>query len=100
MCAPSPDSLLDTALWAVFTSLPQPVASVPAFLFVSLFESLVPVGLGLAGGAMLNVSCSELFPDACKDLGKDTAWATALSAFGVMTLMQRAIHDSTNHHHR
>ena len=38
-------SLLDTFLWAVFTSLPQPLMAIPSFLFVEAFKPLLPIGV-------------------------------------------------------
>ena len=31
-----------SSLWAIFSSLPQPLVAVPAFLFVSLFRPILP----------------------------------------------------------
>lgn len=52
------------ALYSVFTSLPQPLMAVPAFLFVLIFKPWLPVGLGLAAGAMIWMVFAELIPDA------------------------------------
>ena len=52
------------ALWSVFSSLPQPLMAVPAFVFVETFQSLLPYGLGFAAGAMIWMVFSELVPDA------------------------------------
>jgi zinc transporter, ZIP family len=56
--------VLHAAGWSVFSSLPQPLVAVPAFLFVALFDGLVPVGLGFAGGAMLWMVAAQVVPDA------------------------------------
>jgi len=50
--------------WSVFSSLPQPLLAVPAYLFVALFDGLVPFGLGFAGGAMLWMVAAQLVPEA------------------------------------
>ncbi|MCC6001933.1 MAG: ZIP family metal transporter [Pararhodobacter sp.] len=55
--------------WSVFSSLPQPLLAVPAFLFVLAFAPWLPVGLGLAAGAMLWMVFSELLPEAQQELG-------------------------------
>lgn len=50
-------------LWSIFSSLPQPLMAVPAFLFVETFRQALPAGLGFAAGAMLWMVAVELAPD-------------------------------------
>jgi len=81
--------VLRAAGWSIFSSLPQPLVAVPAFLFVALFDGLVPVGLGFAGGAMLWMVAAQIVPDAlaatsrravCLALVVSTALMLALEA--------------------
>jgi zinc transporter ZupT len=51
------------ALWSIFSSFPQPLLALPAFLFVEAFSKALPVGLGFAGGAMVWMVCGEIIPD-------------------------------------
>ena len=77
------------ALWSVFSSLPQPLMAVPAFLFVEVFRELLPYGLGFAAGAMIWMVFSELVPDALEVASSNlvavavTASVVAMVAFQV-----------------
>lgn len=60
-------SIWQAAGWSIFSSLPQPLMAVPAFLFVEAFALLLPYGLGFAAGAMLWMVAFELLPEAKED---------------------------------
>lgn len=59
-------SVWKAGLWSIGSSLPQPVIGVLAYLFVTLFEPVLPFGLGLAAGAMFWMVARELLPEARK----------------------------------
>ena len=75
-------------LWSIFSSLPQPLIAVPAFLFVSVFQPFLPVGLGLAAGAMIWMVMSELLPDAVQDAPKEQVATVATLAVAAMVGFQ------------
>ena len=53
-------SVRSAAGWSIFSSLPQPLLAVPAFLFVEEFTAFLPLGLGFAAGAMLWLVLADL----------------------------------------
>lgn len=75
-------------LWSIFTSLPQPLMAVPAFLFVAVFRTFLPVGLGLAAGAMIWMVFAELLPDALEDASPNAVAIAATAAVAAMTVFQ------------
>lgn len=81
-------SVWRAAGWSVFSSIPQPLMAVPAFLFVLAFRPFLPVGLGLAAGAMFYMVATELLPDALDDISPQLTAFTALLAAGAMLLFQ------------
>ena len=80
--------LLEAFLWAVMTSLPQPLFAVPAYLFVTRFAALQPLGLGFAAGAMSFVALRELVPEAVAEIGATRASAVLAAAFAGMWYAQ------------
>lgn len=79
------------AWWSVFSSLPQPLVAVPAFLFVEQARSALPVGLGFAAGAMLWLSATELVPDARANGSPRATILTGTAAFALMVGLQVAL---------
>lgn len=75
-------------LWSIFSSLPQPLVAVPAFLFVSAFQPLLPWGLGFAAGAMLWMSFSELLPEAINDTPSEYIATIATISIALMIILE------------
>lgn len=79
---PQGASLLACAGWSIFSSLPQPLAAVPAFLFVERVHAALPYGLGFAAGAMIFMVLAELLPEAYEQ-----AWSRSVAAVTAATLI-------------
>jgi zinc transporter ZupT len=77
-------SVLRAAGWSVFSSLPQPLMAVPAFLFVSAFEPFLPAGLGFAAGAMAWMAGFQLLPEAVAETRTRSVAAVAALAAALM----------------
>lgn len=77
--------------WSIFSSLPQPLMAVPAFLLVDWVRPVLPYGLGFAAGAMAFMVLDELLPEAY-DRGNHTMVALLTSvAIIAMVLFQNAL---------
>jgi zinc transporter, ZIP family len=74
--------------WSIFSSLPQPLMAVPAFLLVEWFEPVLPVGLGFAGGAMVWMVAKELVPEAREDLSPRAVAGVVAVSTAAMILFQ------------
>jgi zinc transporter ZupT len=70
--------------WAVVSSIPQPLAAVPAAWAVWLFQPLLPAGLGFAAGAMMYLVAFELIPEASEKAGRAPASAAFCVGLAVM----------------
>jgi ZIP family zinc transporter len=75
------------AAGGVFSSLPQPLVAVPAFVFGALFDGLVPAGLGFAGGAMVWMVVAQVVPSALESASRRSVTiAFAVSALAMLAL--------------
>jgi zinc transporter ZupT len=60
-------SVAACAWWSFFSSIPQPLTAVPAFLFVEALRPALPYGIGFAAGAMVFMVLVELLPGAYEE---------------------------------
>jgi len=81
-------SVLKCAGWSVFSSLPQPIMAVPAYMFVEAVRPALPWGLGFAAGAMLFMVLVELLPEAYGRSGKPSVAVIATLSLIGMVLFQ------------
>ncbi len=81
--------ILACAGWSVFSSLPQPLMAVPAFLFVDAFRPALPYSIGFAAGAMVYMVFVELLPEAYEHSGRVRVGLGVSLALVGMLLFQR-----------
>ncbi|UCF67105.1 MAG: ZIP family metal transporter [Acidobacteriota bacterium] len=86
---PKGASVLTCAAWSIFSSLPQPLMAVPAFLFVDTVRPLLPYGLGFAAGAMVFMVFFELMPEAYAKTSAESVGLLVSVTLASMILLQQ-----------
>ena len=78
--------------WSIFSSLPQPVAAVPAYLAVVAFRPILTFAFGLAAGAMIFLVLSEMIPESRANATQRLSSATAgMAGFLLMMMLQNVL---------
>jgi ZIP family zinc transporter len=80
---------INKCFWmAVLTSLPQPIASIPASLAVWFFEPLMLPMFGFAAGAMMYLVIQELIPDSLETVTPTVLSWSFMAGFSLMLVVQ------------
>ena len=69
----------------------EPIGAVAAFVFVSLFSSLLPMLLAFAAGAMFYVVVEELIPEASEGEHSNIGTVGAALGFAVMMVLDSVL---------
>lgn len=78
-------------LLGVLSGLVEPLGAVAAALAISVSQSLLPWGLGLAAGAMLFVISHEIIPESHRKGHEAYATAGLMVGFVIMMLLDTAL---------
>jgi zinc transporter ZupT len=82
-------SVATCAGWSIFSSLPQPLMAVPAYLFVDAFAPALPYSVGFAAGAMVYMVLVELLPEAYEEAPRPAIGLVVTVTLVAMLLLQR-----------
>jgi ZIP family zinc transporter len=78
--------------WSIVSSLPQPVAAIPAYLAVIAFRPVLPFAFGLAAGAMFYLVLSEMVPESrANESQRQSSALASMGGFLGMMLIQNLI---------
>ncbi|MEJ2012318.1 MAG: ZIP family metal transporter [Anaerolineales bacterium] len=78
--------------WSIVSSLPQPVAAIPAYLAVIAFRPVLPLAFGLAAGAMFYLVLSEMVPESrANESQRQSSALASMGGFLGMMLVQNLL---------
>jgi ZIP family zinc transporter len=90
---PKGESVLMTTIYCILSSAPQPLISIPSFIMVQYFTTILPFGFGIAAGAMLWLTVAEILPEAFEDLQDSSiAASVVVMSMAAMAGFQSWIH--------
>ncbi len=72
--------------WAIFSSVPQVIAAVPAYLAVKAFRPILPYAFGFAAGAMILLVMSEMIPES-RETERQRLFSAVFGMLGFLAMM-------------
>lgn len=89
MMYPKGISLFKCFVYAVLSSLPQPIAAIPAFFIGHLLWWTIPLGLGFAAGAMIYLTISEIIPESLENSSKSAVASAFILGIVLIILLTK-----------
>ncbi|MEN3015433.1 MAG: ZIP family metal transporter [bacterium] len=84
MMYPRGVSLFRCFIYAVLSSLPQPIAAIPSFFIGQYLVWSIPLGFGFAAGAMIYLTVAEILPESFQKTDKNVISFSFL--LGIITI--------------
>ncbi|CAM6129030.1 unnamed protein product [Calypogeia fissa] len=78
-------------LWSIFTSLPQPLVAVPAFICAQTFQKFLPLCMGFAAGCMIWMVLAEVLPDSFKEASHSQVASAATLSVACMEILSASV---------
>ncbi|KAJ7519355.1 hypothetical protein O6H91_20G035400 [Diphasiastrum complanatum] len=80
-------SARNAMLWSIFTSMPQPLVAVPAFICAEAFQKFLPFCMGFAAGCMVWMVIAEVIPDSFKEAAPSQVASAATVSVAFMEIL-------------
>lgn len=78
--------------WAIFSSVPQVLAAIPAYLMIVAFRPILPYAFGFAAGAMIYLVLSEMIPESrATEKQRISSAVAGMAGFLFMMLLQNIL---------
>lgn len=82
-------SLFKCFIYAVLSSLPQPIAAIPSFFVGNLIWWTIPFGFGFAAGAMIQLTVSEILPESLEKTDKSIVSFSFIAGIVLITFLTK-----------
>lgn len=82
-------SILKCFMYAVLSSLPQPIAAIPSFFIGNLIWWTIPFGFGFAAGAMIYLTISEILPESFEKADKTIVSFSFIAGIVLITFLTK-----------
>lgn len=77
-------SVWKSSVFAVIANIPQPLIAIPSYLFLQSYSEMLPIGYGIASGAMIYIVFTELIPESRDKISRELLLSTFFTSLGII----------------